>query len=315
MPLHKKTVSGDIADTLTYTIPTGDAYGAQVIDVRFFDGSGNAVEPTGGTFALEWTPNGRDWQRFHSALAPVKATAPVGDWQVSGFVGGLRAVPTSITGADSWEVSYRTHGIGYSFPHHTIAPLRFFDRMRTLNQTLLETATLEGDSYRIYAFFGDKSPLADLGDEFPAIPGMSSVWVSVSYSTTKFTTIANRVLALFAGEGLKYTAYAPGTPFTGAGTPIAVRNLENNLGPSKPADATAFYLGTVTPPQFTGATEIDFAIVPRSSGGGGNAGGNRLPDDQFIVPPIGGETLVQIYNPSNQAVEVRFEIQITETTI
>ena len=93
MPLHKRQVTGDVTETLTYIVDAFDAYGAQVTDVIFYDGSGDEVEAAGGTYALEWTPNGKDWSRFHSALSPVAATTPIGNWQVSGVIAGLRAVP------------------------------------------------------------------------------------------------------------------------------------------------------------------------------------------------------------------------------
>tara|TARA_S200002703_G_scaffold90114_1_gene77739 strand:+ start:1055 stop:1318 length:264 start_codon:yes stop_codon:yes gene_type:complete len=52
---------------------------------------------------------------------------------------------------------------------------------------------------------------------------------------------------------------------------------------------------------------LNGAVVQPASG--------LLPEDQFIIPPIGGQTLVQIYNPANSAVEVRYELQITETAL
>lgn len=57
MPLHKKTITGDVTQTLSYTVPTADAYGAQVLGVRFYDGSGELVTPTGGLYECEWSPN------------------------------------------------------------------------------------------------------------------------------------------------------------------------------------------------------------------------------------------------------------------
>jgi len=108
MPLHKRTISGNATDTLAYTVETADAYGAQVVDVRFYDGSGNQVAPTGGSYSLQWSANGRDWMNIANPLA----ASVVKNWQASGYVSSLRAVPDSITGAASWEVDYRVHGIG-----------------------------------------------------------------------------------------------------------------------------------------------------------------------------------------------------------
>jgi len=49
MALHKKDVDGAVTDTLTYLIPTEDAYGGQVYDVLFYDANGDMVTPTSGS--------------------------------------------------------------------------------------------------------------------------------------------------------------------------------------------------------------------------------------------------------------------------
>lgn len=108
MPLHKRTISGNVADTLTYTVDTADAYGAQVVDVVFYDAQGDVVTPTGGSYALEWSVNGRDWMKIANPIA----TSEVKNWQAPGYVAAIRAVPESITGAVTWSVVYRLHGIG-----------------------------------------------------------------------------------------------------------------------------------------------------------------------------------------------------------
>lgn len=132
MSLHKRTVRGDITDTLVYSVDTGDAYGAQVTDVLFFDGSGNQVTPTGGTYAVQWSVNGRDWTN----IATAKAGSPVKNWQSGGYVAAIRVMPDGIVGADSWAVDYRFHGIG--------------DPSASILSTGGEDLAFEnGDSYRI----------------------------------------------------------------------------------------------------------------------------------------------------------------------
>jgi len=110
MPLHKRTVSGDVTETLTYTVETADAFGAQIVDVRFYDAQGEQVSATGGSYTAEWSANGRDWMNVAVSLAD----APVKDWQAGGYVKALRVVPTSITGAVTWSADFRFHGIGNS---------------------------------------------------------------------------------------------------------------------------------------------------------------------------------------------------------
>jgi hypothetical protein len=164
MSLHKRTLNGLVTDTLTYDVVTADAYGAQVVDVVFFNGSGDIVTPTSGSYYIQWSVNGRDWMNIASVLAG----SPIKNWQSGGYVSSVRVVPVDIVGAISWEFKCRTHGIGD--PSASLA----------LSNNAL-TAFDNGDSYRVdYPFSiannGDSIVIKYIVNE-PSILTLSSVEV------------------------------------------------------------------------------------------------------------------------------------------
>ena len=233
MSLHKRTVSGNIADTLTYTVSTGDAYGAQVTDVLFFDGSGNQVIPTGGNYTVQWSVNGRDWV----SIATTSAGGPIKNWQTGGYVAAIRVMPDSIIGADSWSVDYRFHGIG--------------DPSASILTTGGEDLAFEnGDSYRIdYPFIilkdGDPIVLKYIVNE-PAILTVSGVDLGQGGIEYKVFTEAQTTET---------------SPFT---SPISV--YPKNLSvPFNPSPIEVFNSGTAT---FTG--QQNTTIILRTATAGGN---------------------------------------------
>ena len=311
MPLSKNSLSGAIDETLSY-VSDSDYFGAQILDVVFYDENGDEATPTGGSYRLQWSPNGRKWIDFGSPAA-IPASSTGENWQASGYIHSIRALPSGITGASTWDVLYRLHGIGKEFPFQTVTQLSFGDRIRTVTQSQREASVIEGDSYRIYLGFGAKSNLADSGVLLPQIPAGGNVWVSIKYTALKLPVLLGRRIVLSSGKGLRYIAYSPGSPLDDTGTLIPARNL--NLLSANTADTEIRYIGTTTPTQFTGATEIDYAMIPDSGGGGGSAGGSLIDEVQFILTAPGSETLVQIYNPSNAAVTVKYELQISEISV
>lgn len=147
MPLHKRTISGNVTETLAYTVDTADAYGAQVVDVRFYDGSGNPVAPTGGAYTAEWSANGKYYNAFEGTYFPAKVDQPVEDWQASGYVEHLRFVPNGVTGAITWEVEFRLHGIGMpGLTARTQSSNRYFSAVNTVQVDGFQQSILQGNA-------------------------------------------------------------------------------------------------------------------------------------------------------------------------
>ncbi len=145
----KTSISGATGDTLTATVG-GDHYGAQIIDVQFYSDEALTipVTPTGGTYAFEWSSNGRDWNRFDNVLTDPTAGDPVGNWQASGYIAFLRFTPSSITGANYWEVSYRSHRFGQpSVPNSILSKSPYFNVQNVASIGAYEFGALSGESY------------------------------------------------------------------------------------------------------------------------------------------------------------------------
>lgn len=233
MPLHKRTISGNVTDTLSYTVETADAYGAQVVDVRFYDGSGNQVTPTGGSYTLQWSPNGRDWLN----IANPKAGSAVRNWQAGGYVAALRAIPDSITGADTWEVDYRVHGIGD--PGNAV-----------LSAGGEDSAFDNGDSYRI---------------DYPFNIPQGGGPIVIKYVVNEPTILTLSTIELDQG-GIEYRVFTEAQttetePFT---APITVYPKNLTVTPN-PSPVEIFNDGAAT---FTGQQNTTLRI--RTASGGGN---------------------------------------------
>lgn len=145
----KTSISGAIGDTLTATV-SGDHYGAQVIDVQFFNDSEltTPVTPTGGAYTIEWSTNGRDWNKFDNSPLNIHAADPVGDWQAHGYIGYVKFTPISITGASYWEVTYRAHKIGnVGTPSGLTSQSPYFNVQNVASIGAYEFGALTGQSY------------------------------------------------------------------------------------------------------------------------------------------------------------------------
>jgi type 1 fimbria pilin len=233
MPLHKRTISGNVTDTLAYTVETADAYGAQVVDVRFYDGSGNQVTPTGGNYSLQWSANGRDWMNIANPLA----ASAVKNWQASGYVSSLRAVPDSITGAVSWEVDYRVHGIGDP------SGSTFFAGGE-------DTAFDNGDSYRI---------------DYPFTIPQNGGPLVIKYIVNEPTILTLSTIEIDQG-GIEYRIFTEAqatetSPFT---DPLTIYPKNLTVSPN-PAPVEILDNGAAT---FTGQQNTTLRI--RTASGGGN---------------------------------------------
>lgn len=180
----KTSISGAISDTLTALVG-GDHYGAQVIDVQFYDDEALTVQstPTGGTYTLEWSPNGRDWNGFDNILAGPGANDSIGDWQAHGYIDSLRFTPNAITGPGYWKVTYRAHRFGnVGIPASIFSRSPYFNVQNVASIGAYEFGALSGDSYATSSIV--------------TFPANSGVIVSVIHNAQA------AVLAFSRGEGL-----------------------------------------------------------------------------------------------------------------
>lgn len=146
MPLHKSKKSGSVAAPIIVDAPQ-DGFGAQVTDVVFFDEQGTEVTPTDGSYLIQWTANGRDWVDFEGTFFPAKVTQAVEDWQASGYIEKIRAVPIGIVGAVDWEISFRFHGIGMpGLTARSQSSNRYFSASNTVQVSGFEQSILQGNA-------------------------------------------------------------------------------------------------------------------------------------------------------------------------
>jgi hypothetical protein len=145
----KKSMTGAIGDTLIQDIIL-DSFGAQIIDVFFYDSEGEIVTPTGGYYSIQYTPNSRVWLDFEGAQFPAHAAEPVEDWQASGVIEQIRAVPYNITGASTWQVKFRTHGIGMPMlPANNLTANRYFSAVTTVQVSGFNHSVLQGNAVSV----------------------------------------------------------------------------------------------------------------------------------------------------------------------
>jgi hypothetical protein len=145
----RKSMSGTIGETLYNTIVL-DSFGAQIIDVLFYDSEGGEVTPTGGFYSLQYSPNSKVWLDFEGAQFPARAAEPVEDWQAGGVVEKIRAVPFNITGAATWKVMFRTHGIGMPmFPANNLTANRYFSAVSTVQVSGFDHSVLQGNAVSV----------------------------------------------------------------------------------------------------------------------------------------------------------------------
>jgi hypothetical protein len=201
MPLHKRTISGNVTDTLAYTVETADAYGAQVVDVRFYDGSGNQVTPTGGLYDCEWSPNGKGWAKF-SGGCKLYANQPIADVQANGFVKSARVVPDGITGAETWEVDFRLHGIGDSGAINRLLTAPDNCRVSRLRVDSQQTSFEANEQFRFHITFSDL-----WGSDLPALASASGTQLVLKFSATNAVNIIMRTPEVYLG-GFVYRVWA-----------------------------------------------------------------------------------------------------------
>lgn len=145
----RKSMSGTIGQTLLNTIVL-DSFGAQIIDVLFYDDEGAEVTPTGGFYSIQYSPNSKVWLDFEGVQFPANAIQPVEDWQASGVIEQIRAVPFSITGATTWKVKFRTHGIGMPMlPANNLTSNRYFSGVLTVKVDGFDHSVLQGNAVSV----------------------------------------------------------------------------------------------------------------------------------------------------------------------
>ena len=145
----RKSMSGNIDETLLKSISL-DSFGAQVIDVVFYDSAGAEVIPTGGFYSIQYSPNSKIWLDFEGAQFPAHSNQAVEDWQASGVIEQIRAVPTDITGAETWSVKYRTHGIGMpSLVANSMTANRYFSAVSTVQVSGFDHSVLQGNAVSV----------------------------------------------------------------------------------------------------------------------------------------------------------------------
>jgi hypothetical protein len=145
----RKSMSGAIGQTLSSTIVL-DSFGAQIIDVLFYDIEGVEVTPTGGFYSLQYSPNKKVWLDFEGAQFPAHAAEPVEDWQAGGVVEQIRAVPVNITGASTWQVKFRTHGIGMPMlPANNLTSNRYFSGILAVKIDGFDHSVLQGNAVSV----------------------------------------------------------------------------------------------------------------------------------------------------------------------
>ena len=142
----RKSMSGAISETLLATIVL-DSFGAQIIDVLFYDSEGLEVTPTGGFYSIQYSPNSKVWGDFEGAQFPARAASPVEDWQAGGVIEQIRAVPFNIAGAATWKVMFRTHGIGMPMlPSSALTSNRYFSASITMQVSGFDHSVLQGNA-------------------------------------------------------------------------------------------------------------------------------------------------------------------------
>jgi hypothetical protein len=201
MPLHKKTITGDVTQTLSYTVPTADAYGAQVLDVRFYDGSGALVTPTSGFYECEWSPNGKGWAKF-SGGCKLYANQPVTDTQANGFIDSVRLVPDNIQGAVTWEVDLRFHGIGDASVLARALTMPDNCHVSRLKVDSQQTSFEANEQFRFHITFSDL-----WGSDLPALPAANGTQLVLKFSSTNAVNIILRTPEVYLG-GFVYRVWA-----------------------------------------------------------------------------------------------------------
>ena len=145
----KKSIFGAVDETLIQSIVL-DSFGAQIIDVLFYDAEGLEVIPTSGYYSIQYTPNKKTWVDFEGTQFPAKVSQNVEDWQASGYIEQIRAVPVDIIGAVTWEVKFRTHGIGMpSLVARSITANRYFSGVSTIQVSGFDHSVLQGNAISV----------------------------------------------------------------------------------------------------------------------------------------------------------------------
>ena len=307
----KTFIQGLVTDVLADSV-SGDHYGAQILDVVFYsDEYETEATPSGGTYDVEWSTNGKSWISFTSSRNPVTAGEDIGDWRAGGYIDSIRAVPASIIGATHWRVYYRAHRFGSpGIPNTLIASLAFRDRLRTINQTQQETINTEGDGFVLSLDWGDKSPNVTGVTRVvrPEISALGSAFFAVQTGTERLFISIDRTLKRYSGGGLYFYTYSKAGDIP-VGTPVSPFPV--NFLIQKTPTVTAYDYGEVSP-DLTGAIEISADFIPASSSGNQNSGGSFESTGQFFVIAPNQSFYFEVYNPENSAAEASFELYFAE---
>lgn len=140
---------GSVDETLTAAI-VNDSMGAQILSVLFFDEFGDEVIPASGYYSVQYSPNGFTWIDFEGAQFPARVSDTVKDWQSTGVISHIRIVPIDIVGADSYELEYRTHGVGMpSFTSSMLTANRYLSSVNTSMLSMFDNAVLQGNAISV----------------------------------------------------------------------------------------------------------------------------------------------------------------------
>lgn len=169
----KKSISGSVFDVLSTTeIP--DTFGAQIIDVLFFDAEGVEVTPESGSYSILATPNKKDLIPFSGVKFPTACDTPIGDWQYGGYIDAIEAIPSNIVGAETWEVRFRIHGSGKpSDTSSESSPNTYFNAKNVVAYSSIESAVFGGELIST--------------SKLVSVPANSSV--SISFEENALTTV------------------------------------------------------------------------------------------------------------------------------
>lgn len=199
------------------------------------------------------------------------------------------------------------------------------ERLRTVNLTQGEQATLQGDYYQTWFHAGPVSATAATLVAGTANPGIGAGGVvnpAITSGASHFfgfrtptgmlaDALRFRDLRRLAGGELKYYVYVNVPDFTD-GRALTIFN-ENALSP-KTAQSQFHYLGT-TAPSVTGGIIRDFELLPDSGGVGGNRGGSFSAQDAFRLLPIATRFILEVHNPTNNVAEYSLMLQFAEVNL
>lgn len=219
MARHKKTISGDVGEELIYAMPS-DTWGAQITNVLFDS------EPTGGTYNLEWSPNGTDWILFSNGNA-VEA-GKVDNFQASGYIHSIKATPIDIVGPTTWLVSLRGHNEGAAGPNSF---LMTSPNNRRLSRIPVDSQQTSFEANQQFRFFCSISDL--YGSHIPALSSNEQLVFKIT-ATNAFNVLARTPEWYSGGRFYRVFGATGNETFTGVETDCTqwLRPVNSNLSDS-----------------------------------------------------------------------------------